>query len=210
MPDSTFLDSTELVLNMGPAAPLHARGAARHPQAGWRKGPGHGLRHRLPAPRRGEDRREPHLRAVQSVRGPHGLRGGHFQRPGLLPGGGEAAERGSAAARAGRPRHPHGAEPHRQPPAVAGHARPRYRRHHAGVLLPPRARGSPQDLREVLRRAAHHARLPHRRPAIRDLRRLRAGGAGLLRHVPAQGGRVRGTAHQQPHLGGPAARTWAS
>ena len=32
------------------------------------------------------------------------------------------------------PRDPHRAEPDRQPPAVAGHARARYRRHHAGVL----------------------------------------------------------------------------
>ena len=33
-----------------------------------------------------------------------------------------------------------------------------------------------QDLREILRRAADHARLPHRRAAVRDLRRLRGGG----------------------------------
>ena len=31
-----------------------------------------------------------------------------------------------------------------------------------------RARRGAQDLREVLRRAPHHARLPHRRPAVRD------------------------------------------
>ena len=40
----------------GSAAPVHARRAARHPEAGRREGPGHGVRHRLPAPRRGEDR----------------------------------------------------------------------------------------------------------------------------------------------------------
>ena len=78
---------------------------------------------------------------------------------------------------AGGARDPHRAEPDRQPPAVARHARARHRRDHAGVLLPARARRGPEDLRELLRRAAHHARLPHRRPAVRDLRRVRAGRA---------------------------------
>ena len=41
--------------------------------------------------------------------------------------------------------------------------------HHAAVLLLPRPRRDPEDLREVLRRAAHHARLPHRRLPLRDL-----------------------------------------
>src|ERR1035441_7730270 len=142
MPDSTFLDSTELVLNMGPQHPsthgvlrvilkldgekvlgteciigyLH-RGvekiaehrtyaqfnpyvdrmdyvAAISNGLGFRsEGRGNRVHHRLSASRRGEDCRAPHLRAVQSLRGPHGLRGGHLQRTGLLPGGGETAQR---------------------------------------------------------------------------------------------------------------------
>ena len=79
-------------------------------------------------------------------------------------------------------------EPHCQPSALAGHARAGYRRHHPGVLLFSRARGSAQDFRKLLRRPAHHARLPHRRPAIRALRRLRGAGEGLLRNVPPEGG----------------------
>ena len=58
------------------------------------------MRHRLSASRRGEDRREPHLRPVQPLRGPHGLRRGRLQWVGLLPGRGEGSQRGSAAPRA--------------------------------------------------------------------------------------------------------------
>ena len=95
-------------------------------------------------------------------------------------------ERGSAAARAGRPRDPHGAEPHREPPAVAGHARARYRRHHAGLLLPPRARGSrSRSSRSTAARAS--PRTPSAsaacstRPTTASSRSPR-----LLRHVPAR------------------------
>ena len=175
MPESTFLDSTELVLNMGPQHPS-THGVLRVIlKLDGEKVLGTdcviGYLHR------GVEKiaRKPHLRAVQSLRGPHGLRGRGFQRAGLLPGRGKAAERGSAAARPGGARDPYGAEPHYQPPGVAGNARARYRRHHAGVLLLPRARGRAQDFREVLRRAAHHPRVPHRRPAIRNLRRFRKG-----------------------------------
>ena len=54
-------------------------------------------------------------------------------------------------------------QPHCQPPALAGHARARYRRDDAAVLHLPRPGGDPQDFRKILRRAAHHACLPHRR-----------------------------------------------
>ncbi len=165
----------------GTAASFHARRAARHPEARRREGAQHRVRDRLSPPRGGEDRREPHLHDVQPLRGPHGLRGRGLERPRLLRSGGEAAEHGGAAARAVGAHHPDGAEPHRQPPALAGHARPRYRRHHPAVLHFPRPRRDPEDLREVLRRAAHHARLPHRRLPVRDLRRLRAGCEEVLR-----------------------------
>ena len=69
---------------------------------------------------------------------------------------------------------------------VAGNARAGYRRDHAGVLLPARTRRGAEDFREVLRRAADHARLPHRRAALRDVRRLRAGDPRVLRHVHAR------------------------
>ncbi len=156
----------------------------------------------------GENRTYAHVRAL---RGPHGLRGGGLQRPGLLPGGGEAAERGGAAARAGGARHPHRAEPDRQPPALAGHARARHRRHHAAVLLLARARRHAQHLREVLRRAPDHARLPHRRPAVRDSTTASSRTCQEFcdMFLP-EGGRVRGTAHRQPHLDGAPDRTSAS
>ncbi len=54
---------------------------------------------------------------------------------------------------------------------LAGHACARYRRADAAVLLPARARRDSENFREVLRRAADHARVPHRRPAIRSVRR---------------------------------------
>ena len=51
-------------------------------------------------------------------------------------------------------------------------ARARYRRHHAAVLYLSRPRRDSQDFRKILRRPPHHPRFPHRRPAIRNLRRL--------------------------------------
>ena len=45
---------------------------------------------------------------------------------------------------------------------------------------------SPEDLRGVLRGAPHHARFPHRRPAIRPLRWVRKGRGEVLRLLPAQ------------------------
>ena len=51
-------------------------------------------------------------------------------------------------------RDPDRAEPHGQPHALAGHARARYRRHHAAVLHLPRQGRDSQDFRKVLRRAA--------------------------------------------------------
>src|SRR5216684_1988050 len=44
-----------------------------------------------------------------------------------------------------------------QPPALAGHARARYRSHDAAVLHVPGSRGDPQDFRKVLRRTSDHA-----------------------------------------------------
>ncbi len=96
-----------------------------------------------------------------------------FERTWLLRSGREAAERGSAAAREIHPRDPDGIEPHCQPPALAGHARARYRRDDAAVLHLPRPGRDSQDFRKVLRRAPDHARLPHRRLPVRDLCGLR-------------------------------------
>ena len=52
---------------------------------------------------------------------------------------------------------------HGQPHAVAGNPRSGYRRDHAALLYLPRPGRNSQDFRKVLRRAADHARLPHRR-----------------------------------------------
>ena len=186
----------------GAAASVDARRAAREAAPGRREGDRLGVRDRLPAPRRGENRRAPQLPAVRALRGPHGLRRGGFERPGLLRGGREAAGRGSAAARARDPHDPHRTAAHRQPPVLAGHARAGYRRADAAVLLPARARRDPENFREVLRRAAHHARVPHRRPAVRGLRRVGKRRRALLQAVRQARGRVRSAAHREPHLGG--------
>ena len=54
-----------------------------------------------------------------------------------------------------------------------------------GALTPcsilPRPRRDSEDLREILRRAAHDACVPHRRLYLRDLRRFRAGREEVLR-----------------------------
>ena len=97
----TFLDSTELVLNMGPQHPS-THGVLRV----ILKLDGEkviGTECVIGYLHRGVEKiaRESHLRDVRALRGPHGLRGGGLERAGLLPGGRETAERGSAAARAG-------------------------------------------------------------------------------------------------------------
>ena len=200
--DETFLDATELVLNMGPQHPS-THGVLRVIlKLDGEKVLGTecviGYLHRG-VEKIAENRT---YAMFNPVRRPHGLRGCGLQRAGLLRGGREAAERGSAAARAVHPRHPDRAVPHRQPPGLAGHARARYRRADAAVLLLPRPRRDPEDLREILRRAADHARVPHRRLHLRGLRRLRAGLQEVLRRLPAQARRVRRAADHQPHLGG--------
>ena len=200
--DQTFLDSTELVLNMGPQHPS-THGVLRVIlKLDGEKVLGTecviGYLHRG-VEKIGENRT---YTMFNPVRGPHGLRGRGLQRAGLLRNGGEAAQRGSAAARAIHPRHPHRTVPHRQPPGLAGHARARHRRADAAVLLLPRSRRNPEDLREILWRAAHHACLPHRRLPVRGLRRLRAGLQQVLRLLPAQARRVRSAVDHEPHLGG--------
>src|ERR1039458_3706974 len=160
------------------------------------------MRDLISAPRRRKDWRTPHLHDVQSLRGPHGLRCRGVERVGILRDGGKAAQRGSAAARPVCARDPYRTEPYRQPPALAGHARPRYRCDYAAVLHFPRSRRDPQDLREVLRCAPHHSRLPHRRTAVRNLYRVREGSEKLPRFLSSEDRRVRGIAHHQSNLGG--------
>ncbi len=93
--------------------------------------------------------------------------------------------RGAAAGQL-HSRDSHRTEPARQPHAVAGHARARYRRHHAALLHLSRPRRNSQDFREVLRRPPDHACLPHRRMFVRDLRRLRARGKEISRFRRSQ------------------------
>ena len=170
--DETFLDATELVLNMGPQHPS-THGVLRV----ILKLDGEkvlGTECVIGYLHRGVEKiaREPHLRNVQSLRGPHGLRRRGVQRAGLLRGCREAPERGSAAAGAIHSRHPYGAVPHRQPPGLAGHARARYRRDYAAVLLLPRSRRGAEDFRKVLRRAPDDTCISHRRLPVRGLRRF--------------------------------------
>src|ERR1051326_1988532 len=98
MPE-TFLDSTELVLNMGPQHPS-THGVLRVIlKLDGEKVTGTeciiGYLHRG-----GEDRRESHLRPVQSLCRSHGLCRRRLQRARLLPGGRKGPQRRSPAASA--------------------------------------------------------------------------------------------------------------
>ncbi len=55
------------------------------------------------------------------------------------------------------------AKPAGQPSTLARHPRARHRRDDAAVLYLPRPGRNSQDFREILRRAPDHSRLPHRR-----------------------------------------------
>ena len=201
--ETTVLGADEIILNMGPQHPsTHGVLRVKLKLDGERV-VGLGMHHRLSASRRGKDRRASHLPAIRAVRGPHGLRRGGFERPGLLRGGRKIAGRGSAAARARGAHDSDGAAAHRQPPGVARNACARYRRADSGFLLFSRARRNSENFREVLRRAADHACVPHRRLAIRDVRRLRRGSEALLRRFRAAHRRIRNAAHRESHLGGP-------
>ena len=68
MPEATFLDANELVINMGPQHPA-THGVLRVKlKLDGERVTGTEVHHRLPAPRRREDRGEPHLRAVCPLR----------------------------------------------------------------------------------------------------------------------------------------------
>src|ERR1019366_7911916 len=83
----------------GTAASGHARRAARHLEARRRKSSRHRVRHRIPAPRRGKNRREPHLHDVQSLRRQDGLLRRRLKWAGVLRSGREVDECGGCAAR---------------------------------------------------------------------------------------------------------------
>ena len=84
---------------------------------------------------------------------------------------------------------------------MAGNACPRYRRHHAALLHFPRPRRNSEDLRKILRRPPYDSRFPHRRPPIRDLRRLRKRCKEFPQFLSSQNRRIRRTAHHEPNLG---------
>ena len=65
----------------------------------------------------------------------------------------------------------------------------------------PRPGRDSQDFREVLRRAADHARLPHRRLPYETYDGFEQSARTSVDFVDAQDRRVRRTAHHQPHLG---------
>jgi NADH-quinone oxidoreductase subunit D len=110
------------------------------------------------------------------------------------------------AARAGRPRHPHRVQPHRQPLRVARHRRDGARLHDRHDLRVPRARAHPRPVRVAVR-AAHEPRLhPPRWARERRHRRLRRALRGAAQAHPRQARRVRGPAHQEPDLERPPAR----
>ena len=84
----------------------------------------------------------------------------YFNAIRLLQLGRDAAGRGGAAPRAVPARDPHGAEPDRQPPVLAGHRRAGPGRHVDAVVGAARARRPAGPVRDVLGPAHAHALLP--------------------------------------------------
>ena len=201
-PDKPYLDSNELIINMGPQHPA-THGVLRVIlKLDGEKVLGTecviGYLHRgveKIAENRTYTMFNPYVDRMDYVRR-------RLERPRLLRGGREADERRSAAAREVHPRDSDGTESHRQPPALAGHARARYRRDDAAVLHLPRPGRDSQDFRKVLRRASDDACLPHRRLPVRDLRRLRKRSKEFPDVRRAENRRIRSAAHHQPHLAG--------
>ncbi len=134
--------------------------------------------HRLPAPLRREDRREPHAAPVDSLHRPDGLSGRDEHESRLGPDGREAAEARSAGKGPAPARDHRRAEPHRQPPGRGRDLRPGPRHLHPVHVLLPRAGKDPRPVRASLRRPAD-LQLPHRRrrdgrPAARLAPEVRA------------------------------------
>ena len=146
-----------------PAPPGHPRRAAAAVHAGGRDGAGHRADRGLRAHRHREELRGPGVLEGHPVRGADGLPVLLLQRDGLLQLRGDAAGRGGAAPRAVPARDPHGAEPDRQPPVLAGHRRAGPRRDVDAVVGAARARRHAGPVRDVLGPAHAHALLPGRR-----------------------------------------------
>src|SRR5215210_2400554 len=89
---------------------------------------------------------------------------------------------------------------HFEPPALARHARDRQRRHDAVLLYLPRARADSRSVRGVLRRPVDAQLHAPGRPAARSSGRLDGSLPQADGRLPGQARRVRGVAHQQPHL----------
>ena len=103
--ETTDFESGErIVVNMGPAAPVHPRGAPAGPDAGGRDRIRGAPGHRLPAHRHREEHGVPHLDAGRHVLHQGGLPDADLQRGRLLPRGGTAARHRGPDPRA-RPDH---------------------------------------------------------------------------------------------------------
>jgi len=113
------MGADELVINMGPQHPsTHGVLRVKLKLDGERVNQ-FGVRHRVFAPGRGENRGEPHVSAICSLRRSHGLCRGGQQRIGVLRGGGKIADGGSSTAGGVIPNHLDGTAENRQSPAVA-------------------------------------------------------------------------------------------
>ena len=77
-------DDETMIINMGPGAPFHPRGAAAHARARRRVRAAHQAGHWLPAHRHGKDRRGAQLHPGRDQRDPHGLPEPDRQRALLL------------------------------------------------------------------------------------------------------------------------------
>jgi len=184
----------------GPSAPEHARRSARRPRARRRDRHRRAPRHRLPAPRHREACRAPHVPPDHRAHGPPRLPGGPEQQPGLRPDGRKTHGPGGPPPRPIRAGGPGGAAAHREPPVLAGHARPRPRGHDAPVLRPARA-GSPHGhLRKSIGFPPDAELSAGRGPCRRHRRAVRRVRAELHGHLPGAGGRVRDTADAKPDL----------
>ncbi len=156
--------------------------------------------HRLPAPRRREDRREHDVQPVRPVHGPPGLPRAHREQRRLRHRRREARRPQAARPLRGDPRAHLRDGPHLVPPPRHRRLRDGYRRLDGVHVHLQRAREALLALRGAHRRPLHDELHPHRRRHARPPGRLARQGRGLLRRRRTHDRRGRQAPHPQRHL----------